>query len=103
MTVGASSKLNAEWAFLNMLREEGRSSADQFLQTHEKASAICKAAQPIRERHLHRSRFIGAHSLQCLAATDEKQQHVDGDHENRAPHQRTNLRQAGISRITGNP
>lgn len=34
MTVGASSKLNAEWAFLNMLREEGYSSADQFLQTH---------------------------------------------------------------------
>ena len=31
---GASSKLNAEWAFLNMLREEGYSSADQFLQTH---------------------------------------------------------------------
>jgi len=34
MSVGASSKLNAEWAFLNMLREEGQGSADQFLQTH---------------------------------------------------------------------
>lgn len=34
MKVGASSKLNAEWAFLSMLREEGRKSADQFLTTH---------------------------------------------------------------------
>ena len=28
---GASSKLNAEWKFLSMLREEGRRSADAFL------------------------------------------------------------------------
>ncbi|MGE3872771.1 MAG: patatin-like phospholipase family protein [Parvibaculaceae bacterium] len=36
MTVGASSKLNAEWAFLNMLREEGQKSADRFLKAHSK-------------------------------------------------------------------
>lgn len=34
MTVGASSKLNAEWGFLTMLREEGRKSADEFLDAH---------------------------------------------------------------------
>ncbi|MBL8579945.1 MAG: patatin-like phospholipase family protein [Mesorhizobium sp.] len=31
---GASSKLNAEWAFLSMLKEEGRTSADDFLKLH---------------------------------------------------------------------
>ena len=31
---GASSKLNAEWAFLAMLKQEGRRSADAFLATH---------------------------------------------------------------------
>ena len=31
---GASSKLNAEWAFLAMLKEEGRRSADEFLAAH---------------------------------------------------------------------
>ncbi len=31
---GASSKLNAEWAFLSMLKEEGRRSADEFLAAH---------------------------------------------------------------------
>ncbi len=31
---GASSKLNAEWAFVAMLKEEGRRSADQFLAAH---------------------------------------------------------------------
>ncbi|MFN3888875.1 MAG: patatin-like phospholipase family protein [Beijerinckiaceae bacterium] len=29
--LGASSKLNAEWAFLTMLRDEGRRAADEFL------------------------------------------------------------------------
>lgn len=29
--LGASSKLNAEWDFLNMLREEGRKAAEEFL------------------------------------------------------------------------
>ena len=32
--LGSSSKLNAEWAFLTLLRDEGRSAADAFLATH---------------------------------------------------------------------
>jgi NTE family protein len=32
--LGYSSKLNAEWAFLTMLRDEGRRSADEFLKAH---------------------------------------------------------------------
>jgi NTE family protein len=32
--LGASSKLNAEWEFLSMLRDEGRKSAQVFLETH---------------------------------------------------------------------
>ena len=32
--LGYSSKLNAEWDFLCMLRDEGRSTADAFLATH---------------------------------------------------------------------
>jgi NTE family protein len=32
--LGASSKLNAEWDFLTMLRDEGRRAADAFLATH---------------------------------------------------------------------
>ena len=32
--LGYSSKLNAEWEFLIMLRDEGRRSAEAFLQTH---------------------------------------------------------------------
>ena len=32
--LGASSKLNAEWAFLTMLRDEGRHCAEQFLDKH---------------------------------------------------------------------
>lgn len=32
--LGASSKLNAEWAFLSMLREEGWASAEAFLSVH---------------------------------------------------------------------
>jgi NTE family protein len=32
--VGASSKLNAEWDFVAMLKEEGRRSADRFLSAH---------------------------------------------------------------------
>lgn len=31
---GASSKLNAEWAFVSALREEGRRAADQFIDRH---------------------------------------------------------------------
>ncbi|MCU0886473.1 MAG: patatin-like phospholipase family protein [Rubritepida sp.] len=33
-TLGYSSKLNAEWAFLTMLRDEGRKAADAFLAEH---------------------------------------------------------------------
>lgn len=33
-TLGYSSKLNAEWEFLTMLRDEGRKSADAFLTAH---------------------------------------------------------------------
>jgi NTE family protein len=32
--LGASSKLNAEWAFFSYLRDEGRKSAQSFLETH---------------------------------------------------------------------
>jgi NTE family protein len=32
--LGASSKLNAEWEFLTMLRDEGRRSAEEFLTAH---------------------------------------------------------------------
>ncbi len=32
--VGASSKLNAEWAFTSKLRDEGRRAADEFLDVH---------------------------------------------------------------------
>jgi NTE family protein len=32
--LGASSKLNAEWAFLTMLRDEGRRAASAFLEAH---------------------------------------------------------------------
>jgi NTE family protein len=32
VTLGYSSKLNAEWAFLEMLREEGRKAAQAFLE-----------------------------------------------------------------------
>jgi NTE family protein len=34
LDLGYSSKLNAEWAFLTMLRDEGRKAADAFLQAH---------------------------------------------------------------------
>lgn len=34
--LGYSSKLNAEWAFLSMLRDEGRRAAEKFLDTHRK-------------------------------------------------------------------
>jgi NTE family protein len=36
VNLGYSSKLNAEWAFLSMLRDEGRRSADEFLKTSKK-------------------------------------------------------------------
>jgi NTE family protein len=32
--LGYSSKLNAEWEFLSMLRDEGRRSAEAFLAAH---------------------------------------------------------------------
>ena len=32
--LGASSKLNAEWEFLCMLRDEGRRAGDAFLRAH---------------------------------------------------------------------
>ena len=32
--LGASSKLNAEWAFVEMLHAEGRRAADQFIAEH---------------------------------------------------------------------
>jgi NTE family protein len=32
--LGVSSKLNAEWAFLCMLRDEGRRCAEAFIATH---------------------------------------------------------------------
>ena len=32
--LGASSKLNAEWEFFSLLRDEGRRSAQVFLETH---------------------------------------------------------------------
>jgi NTE family protein len=32
--LGYSSKLNAEWAFLSLLKEEGRKAADDFLVRH---------------------------------------------------------------------
>jgi NTE family protein len=34
LDLGASSKLNAEWEFLTMLRDEGRRAADAFLASH---------------------------------------------------------------------
>jgi NTE family protein len=33
-TLGYSSKMNAEWDFLTMLRDEGREVADEFLTEH---------------------------------------------------------------------
>ena len=33
-SLGYSSKLNAEWEFLSMLRDEGRKAADEFLQAN---------------------------------------------------------------------
>ena len=32
--LGYSSKLNAEWDFLSMLRDKGRAAADEFLGEH---------------------------------------------------------------------
>ena len=32
--LGSSSKLNAEWEFLSMLKEEGRGAAEAFLTAH---------------------------------------------------------------------
>jgi NTE family protein len=33
-TFGSSSKLNAEWAFVTKLHEEGRRAASEFLDSH---------------------------------------------------------------------
>jgi NTE family protein len=35
--LGSSSELNAEWAFLSMLRDEGRRAAEGFLSAHGEA------------------------------------------------------------------
>jgi NTE family protein len=34
VTLGATSKLNAEWEFLTLLRDEGRRAADEFMNAH---------------------------------------------------------------------
>ena len=39
--LGASSKLNAEWAFLTMLRDEGRAAAQTFAECHRAQIGIC--------------------------------------------------------------
>jgi NTE family protein len=39
-TFGASSKLNAEWDFLAMLRDEGRKAAATFLETHGRSIGV---------------------------------------------------------------
>ena len=41
---GASSKLNAEWRFVSLLKEEGRSSADAFLAAHGEDIGKCSTA-----------------------------------------------------------
>jgi NTE family protein len=41
---GASSKLNAEWRFVSLLKEEGRSSADAFLAAHGEDLGKCSTA-----------------------------------------------------------
>jgi NTE family protein len=38
--LGDSSKLNAEWAFLTMLRDEGRRAAEAFGQTHRESIGV---------------------------------------------------------------
>ena len=40
--LGASSKLNAEWEFLTMLRDEGRRAASAFLDAHATISASAR-------------------------------------------------------------
>ncbi|MBU4611933.1 patatin-like phospholipase family protein [Achromobacter sp. GG226] len=42
-TLGASSKLNAEWAFLCLLRDEGRRAAAAFLETHRGDIGRCSS------------------------------------------------------------
>jgi NTE family protein len=39
--LGASSKLNAEWDFFTFLRDEGRKSAQTFLETHAHDLGVC--------------------------------------------------------------
>ena len=39
-TLGASSKLNAEWEFLTMLRDEGRRAASEFGAKHKEAIGV---------------------------------------------------------------
>ena len=39
--LGYSSKLNAEWEFLTMLRDEGRRAADAFLSAHSANLGAC--------------------------------------------------------------
>jgi NTE family protein len=40
--LGYSSKLNAEWEFLWMLRDEGRRAADAFLRAHGDDLGRCR-------------------------------------------------------------
>jgi NTE family protein len=42
---GASSKLNAEGAFLHLLKDEGRNSASDFLRSHDNALGQHSAAE----------------------------------------------------------
>ena len=44
--LGSSSKLNAEWAFLSMLRDEGRRAAEAFLAAHGERSRPALDARP---------------------------------------------------------
>ena len=52
--LGSSSKLNAEWAFLTMLRDEGRRAAEEFLDGARRGS---RAALHARHRRLARGRL----------------------------------------------
>ena len=52
--LGSSSKLNAEWDFLIMLRDEGRHAADEFLTAH---------GEDIGKRSTARSRCLAGQSL----------------------------------------
>jgi len=54
--LGSSSKLNAEWTFLSMLRDEGRRAAEAFLTAH---GAILAARSTLRHRSPAGRRLMG--------------------------------------------